>query len=252
MASGKARSTRTISFLFSRSTEHSFTVASSQAARSTSGFSPTYPPIFGTRSNMFSLVVSSPVPTIRDTWTLSYTCLHHLAAVQKEGLRVWDGYSQEIFTSSLKFYLGTADSIAVTDLNGLVSPQGASGCRMMCPQRSRHKKGGSTYYPAALRPHDHEELPKNSMHPDIDISEHHPPDAIRYKSLLLRVLQSSNKNEYKQRRLDTGITKPSIFLGLPFAHRPPASHYFTIDTMHLISINLPELLLGLWRGKSLL
>lgn len=49
---------------------------------------------------------------------------YHLAAIQKEGLQIWDKERQEIFTSHPFFAFGTADGPGMTHLNGLVDNQG--------------------------------------------------------------------------------------------------------------------------------
>jgi hypothetical protein len=48
--------------------------------------------------------------------------------------------------------------------------------------------------------------------------------------------------------LQTGISKPSIFLGLNPLHRLGIPGCFGSDIMHLASLNIPDLLINLWRG----
>ena len=178
-----------------------------------------------------------------------FSSLNHVAALQKEGLQVWDGSLEETILVTLFLLLITADTVGIKEFTGFVGHQGANSCRGFCPQKGRHVCGASTYYPAALRPHDSPHLPTNSAHPDIDISEFSLPDAARYRTLLKYVLESSSLREYKRRRLETGIVKPSIILGMPSSHRPLSVRCFTLDTMHLTALNIPHLLLALWSGQ---
>lgn len=98
-----------------------------------------------------------------------FSCLHHLAAIQKEGLKIWNALTYAIFTAYLHLLLMTADSIGITDMNGFVGHNSANGCRMGCDQCGCHKKQASTYYPAALWPHDHPNVPLNSRFPNINL-----------------------------------------------------------------------------------
>jgi hypothetical protein len=172
--------------------------------------------------------------------------LHHVAALQREGLRIWDASLNEIFTSHPFLALGTADGPGMTYLNGLVGHHGKNGCRLYCSVIGRHKPGGSHYYPALLKPlnynvsgSDHGDLPYvnlPSCSPDI------------YHKNLRHLLTSPNETQYKKRRLETGISKPSIFLGLQQAKILGIPGCFGSDIMHLASLNIPDLLINLWRG----
>lgn len=172
--------------------------------------------------------------------------LHHVAALQREGLRIWDASLNEIFTSHPFLALGTADGPGMTYLNGLVGHHGKNGCRLYCSVIGRHKPGGSHYYPALLKPlnynvagSDHDDLPYAdlpSCSPDI------------YHKNLRHLLASPNETQYKKRRLETGISKPSIFLGLQQVKILGIPGCFGSDIMHLASLNIPDLLINLWRG----
>jgi hypothetical protein len=82
--------------------------------------------------------------------------LHHLSAIQKHGLPIWDASSGRLFTSHPFLALATADSPAMASINGLVGHQGRNGCRLYCPLKGRRKPGGSHYYPALLKPLDYD------------------------------------------------------------------------------------------------
>lgn len=54
--------------------------------------------------------------------SLLFPGLHHLAALQREGLRIWDG--DKVFTSHPFLALATADGPGMAYLNGLVGHHG--------------------------------------------------------------------------------------------------------------------------------
>jgi hypothetical protein len=172
--------------------------------------------------------------------------LYHLAAVQNEGLPVWDASSSRLFHSRLFLALNTADGPGMAYLNGLVGHHGKFGCRLYCIVPGRHKPNGPHYYPALLKPLDfvmpgcdHDDIPHDSL----------PQTSPQLYFLNLRhVLDSPNETQYKKRRLETGISKPSIFLGIQPARILGIPGCFGSDIMHLGSFNLSDLLLSLWRG----
>lgn len=172
--------------------------------------------------------------------------IHHLAALQKDGLRVWDSSRCACFLADVYFALGTADGPGMAYLNGLVGHHGGHGCRLNCGMRGRHKPGGTHYFPAALKPHNF--TVAGSVHDDVDLRLPRKHDLDRYGQDLRRVLMSENERQYKKNRLETGIVKPSLFSGLSSRHILGVPGCFAIDLMHLISLNLPDLLISLWRG----
>ena len=78
--------------------------------------------------------------------------LHHLSAIQNEGLMIWDAFSDMKYISHPFLALATADGPAMAYINGLVGHQGKIGCRLYCPFPGRCK--GSHYYPVCLKPLD--------------------------------------------------------------------------------------------------
>ena len=50
--------------------------------------------------------------------------------------------------------------------------------------------------------------------------------------------------EFKLTQKDTGLCKPSIFVGLPPAHLSGLPGCLAIDLMHIITINLADLLIS--------
>jgi len=69
-----------------------------------------------------------------------------------------------------------------------------------------------------------------------------------YEQKLEFFVQSSSETQYKKRRLETGIVKPSIFLGLNPCHHLDIPGCFGSDIMHLAALNIPDLLINLWQG----
>ncbi|KAJ3925070.1 MAG: hypothetical protein NXY57DRAFT_1051750 [Lentinula lateritia] len=150
--------------------------------------------------------------------------LYHLSALQKEGLHIWNADTDEIFLCYPHLALVTADGPAMAMLSRI-------HCRFYCPIIGRHKPGHAQYYPAPGCDHDDVDL-QDLLH-SMDSNE----ASARYLKNLLRVVQSSNQSQYEKNRLATGIVKPSIF------------SLFAADIMHLFSLNSPDLMIPLWRGK---
>jgi hypothetical protein len=69
-----------------------------------------------------------------------------------------------------------------------------------------------------------------------------------YFNNLKKLLPCANEAQFIKMRKETGLCKPSIFVGLSRQHSSGLPGCLSIDHMHIISINLPDLLLGLWRG----
>ena len=185
----------------------------------------------------------------------------HVSAIQREGgLAIWDGQKRQVCSSNIFFAAGTADTVALTDLTGFVGHQGAHGCRIQCRAGGRHKPGAGTYYPMATLPSDCDDhpsqnctegckVPDNCRHPDVNLETLTVGHPQQYLANLQHVLASPTKTTFEERRLNTGITRPSICLGFQpnSMYAPPL--VFTVDLMHLNGNNLPLHLLNLWRGK---
>ena len=195
-----------------------------------------------------AFVIPGPnAPRLMDSFL--YRSLQHLAALQKDGLRIWDGYKEKIATCHPFFALGTADGPGLTHLNGLVGHMGRNGCRLYCSTRGRRKPQDSHYYPALLKPSGSYDV-EGCNHPDPDFNDPHLfiPSMERYHDGLRLLVGSRNETNYKANRLETGIVKPSIFLGLEKNHCIPVPLCFGSDIMHHCSLNIPDLLIPLWRG----
>jgi hypothetical protein len=57
-----------------------------------------------------------------------YTGLHHLSALQRDGLHIWDSWDGRVFTSQPYFFLGTADGPGLAALHGQVGHHSMYGC----------------------------------------------------------------------------------------------------------------------------
>ncbi|KAG1869879.1 hypothetical protein F4604DRAFT_1881287 [Suillus subluteus] len=131
-----------------------------------------------------------------------------------------------IFVSHPFLALGTADSPGLAYLNGLISHHGKNGCRLYCSIRGHHKARCPYYYPAHTRSPDYNV--EDCNHPDMDIKN---PPYMFFRYLL--------------EKLDICISKPSIFLGFSSTYTFGIPKCFRSDIMHLISLNIPDLLIPL-------
>jgi hypothetical protein len=172
--------------------------------------------------------------------------LHHLAAIQKEGLQIWDAARNQRLSSNPFLALATADGMGMVYLNGLVGHHGKNGCRLYCGLTGRHKPGASYYFPALLKPLNYNV--SGCDHGDIDANSLPSCSIQTYQENLRHLMASPDDGTYKKRRLQTGITKPSIFLGLNPSRTFRVPGLFGSDIMHLGAINIPDILLRLWRG----
>lgn len=129
--------------------------------------------------------------------SFTYPGLHHLAALQREGLPIWDCITNTVEICHPFFSLGTADGPGMTYLNGLVGHHGKNGCCLFCSLPRRHKKGKPHYYPALLKPINYSV--QGSAHPDINIEDLPSMSSKDYEEKLKFVVESSNETQYKKR-----------------------------------------------------
>ena len=172
--------------------------------------------------------------------------LAHLSTIQKEGLKIWDAYHQRMVLSFTFLLLVLADAVAMAVLSGSVGHHGRKGCRLLCGFVGRNKIRGAHYYPALLLP-SYPEANRTSSHPDVDISDLPDADPQQYRADLDFIITSQNPTEFSRRRFDTGISKPSIFDGVPRVLQLPTC--FAGDLMHQPVINIAALLFDLWCAR---
>ncbi|KAI5991951.1 hypothetical protein EDD15DRAFT_2368719 [Pisolithus albus] len=86
-----------------------------------------------------------------------------------------------------------------------------------------------------------------SNHPDCSPYDIRDPDSSEYFRNLLRLTAAPIPTQYKRLRMETGVTKPSILLGLDRSRTLGIPDCLTPDIMHLAGL-LSDLHLSLWRG----
>jgi hypothetical protein len=185
-------------------------------------------------------------PKITDSFL--FPRVHHLSAIQNEGLQIWDAHRNEKFVSNPFLMVACADVIGMASLSRLVGHHGKRGCRLYCAMPGHHKRNLPQYYPARLKP-DH------YMMSGCDHEDYPLPDILetancidRYTENLRYVELSPNKTQYQKHPMATGICKATILTGLPQKLWIP--RLFSVDIMHLPAINIPELLVGLVTARS--
>ncbi|KIK91404.1 hypothetical protein PAXRUDRAFT_149576 [Paxillus rubicundulus Ve08.2h10] len=64
----------------------------------------------------------------------SFLCIgvHHVTALQKEGLKIWDADCNLVFRSNLYLLFPTADGPGLVYWDGMVGHSGKNGCRIYC------------------------------------------------------------------------------------------------------------------------
>ncbi|THH16725.1 hypothetical protein EUX98_g9255 [Antrodiella citrinella] len=170
--------------------------------------------------------------------------IHHVAALQNEGLQIWDAYERRMFHSRVFLLLCESDAVGAPELHGYVGHHGKRGCRNGCRFIGRRKPGGSHYYAVNLKPTGYNEA--GCTHEDCEPSYLQDGTPEQYFDDVVYLCSSRNKTEYAERRLETGLSKPSIFMAL--TRRLVIPSLFPGDIMHLFGLNIPDLLVRLWRG----
>ena len=166
-----------------------------------------------------------------------FLALHHLAALQKEGLMIWDAAEDWVFKSYLYLLLTTVDGPGMTYLNGLVGHFGAYGCRLYCPVKGQHKPSAPHYYPALKLPLDYTVAGCN--HPNISAHNISSASVVEYSTNLTYVMESCNKTQFENWHKEMGISKLTIFSGLPANRILPIPGCFPTDpctSFHSISL----------------
>ncbi|KAI0704477.1 hypothetical protein C8T65DRAFT_552567, partial [Cerioporus squamosus] len=68
----------------------------------------------------------------KDLDSFLFPGLYHVAALQNEGLKIWDAYLKKLVVIRPIVVFAAADTIAMAYINGLVGHTGARGCRLFC------------------------------------------------------------------------------------------------------------------------
>jgi len=205
---------------------------------------------YWTKRILLALIIPGPnKPKNLDSFL--FRSFHHLSAIQREddrnGIKVYDALKQEMVLSRTILQFITGDAVALVELDGRVGHHGCHGCRKGCPMCGCHKPGSGHYYAAHLKPNNY--TVSDCNHPDFDFRDFKTqvmPD--KYTASLAKVTALVDQVDYERNRKAMGISKPSIASGLlqQYVLRPPLC--FTVNIMHLICLNLGELLIPLWWG----
>ena len=103
---------------------------------------------------------------VRILMSFLFPSLFHIAALQREGLRIYDAsVDSYIPRSSPLVIFATADSLGGAAMSGMVGHSGKFGCRLYCNMPSRHCTGDGHYFPVMNQPHNY--TVSGCCHPDI-------------------------------------------------------------------------------------
>jgi hypothetical protein len=186
----------------------------------------------------------------KDIDSFLFPSLAHVAALQRSGLKIYDASMDSYITQSLPVILyATADSLGSAFMSGMVGHSGKFGCRLYCEMPSWNCKGDGHYYPAMHLPLHY--MLAGSCHPDVkdtNLVQYRTCLSQKYTQNLKYLLSSKTQAEFYTWRLIMGLCKQTLFSGLP--HQPlPVPNVFTMDIMHLTTLNDPDLLIKLFTGK---
>jgi len=171
--------------------------------------------------------------------------LHHLAAIQREGLPIWNPLNNFRYISNVYLLFTTADGLGLIHWDGMVGHSGRNGCHLYCSILGRQKECGTHYYPALLHPLDH--AVDGSNHPNIDVFELPLGGCSHYAENLACIVSVANQTQWDKMKTETGLTKPPLILELDCRQSLGVPLSITTDIMHLAG-NLSDLLISLWRG----
>ncbi|KIJ23359.1 hypothetical protein M422DRAFT_62428 [Sphaerobolus stellatus SS14] len=183
-------------------------------------------------------------PKNMDSFLFPGLCL--ISALQKETLRIWDSLNKTYFQSMLIYWLTSADGPGSVYMTGLVGHQGAYPCRIFCGLKGRHQPGKSHHYLTLLKPDNYNV--SGCDHGDVNTEDIRSGSSQDYAEKCGYLLHSI-PSDYKVRRRQTGITRPSILLGLQPEGLLSLTSTFGGDTMHCLTLNMGELFMSLWRGQ---
>lgn len=161
--------------------------------------------------------------------------LYHVAALQNEGIKLWDPRRPEPYVSHPYFILMTADGPGAACVSGLTGHRGYKHCRLYCEVLGRLRN--SAHYPALQKPHD----PQGETHDDVNIHDlvtnyDTMTAAASYEVNLTKIMHTGSRAEYEKARKETGIVKPSILRGLNPAYTATFPGSMALDVMHLSTL----------------
>ena len=172
--------------------------------------------------------------------------LHHISALKREGLRIWDSAHNHDFITWLFLFLRCTNGPGLLTMSNFVGHQGKNSCHMHCPLKGHRKPSASQYYPVLLKPNEYDV--SGCTHNDVDVYEIGPSTLESYVQQLYYLLGARTQKEYESCHLETGIVGPSILLGLQSQLILGIPECFSSEMMHLSGANMAALWLDLWRG----
>ncbi|KAH9160377.1 hypothetical protein EDB89DRAFT_1862959 [Lactarius sanguifluus] len=153
---------------------------------------------------------------------------------------MWDAIVDTVIQSRIIFSLATADALGMTEVDRRVGHHSEHGCRLGCPMKGHHKPHTGHYFAVHLKPNSY--TVRDCNHPDIDIRNLGTLSPADYQQKLSKLISSIDQIDYERNRKETGISKPSILSGLSEDLMFPLPRCFALDLMHLLFLNLGELL----------
>ena len=172
--------------------------------------------------------------------------IHHLAAIQLEGLPMWDPLTDSRYVLYVYLLFTTADGPGLVYWDGMVSHSSKNGCRLYCGLPGRRKERGHCYYPALLCPCD--QAPDGSNHADINVFDIPPGGSSDYSRNLNKIVSVRNQTQWDKMKTETGLTKPPLIIDLKPTRSLSVLLCMTTDIMYLVG-NVSDLLISLWHGE---
>ena len=105
------------------------------------------------------------------------------------------------------------------------------------------------YYPVMSRPHNYSVT--QCCHADISVHDlvlYRKRLSWKYNQNIKHLLESESEKQFRERQLELGLCKQTLFSGLPVLVLAVPS-IFTMDIMHLSALNDPNLFMKLFTGK---
>jgi hypothetical protein len=184
-------------------------------------------------------------------YSFMFVTLQNITAIMHmnngPGMPIWSAAEQRLYLAKLFMVCNLADAPGMATVNGLVRHTGARGCRLFCKMLGRRKPGGTAYYPALLRPHNYNVEGCNHNH--VNPSAINLGSEAKYWEGVKSVERCKTEAKYERVRKATGISKRSIFDGLPTQNILGIPGMFPLDLMHMLCLNLVALLVELWTGN---
>ena len=171
--------------------------------------------------------------------------MHHLAMIQCKGLSMWDPFSDSRYSSYVYLLFTTANGPGLVYWDRMVGHSSKNGCHLYCGLPGRQKERTHCYYPALLCPRDR--VSKGSNHADINVFSLPPGGFSDYSQNLHKIVSVANQTQWDKMKMETGLTKPPLILGLNRLHSLGVPLCMMTDIMHLAG-NILDLLISLWRA----